>query len=137
MAVDIVEHRQDGGALVRHGELGHGGVVLGVNVQFVTRRDGTLDADYLLLPCPVCDAVSTHPVSGGSNPPATQHQFGRLWQMRAEELGIPPEKRGWNDIKMMVCERVWALDGDDRICYLLNSTGPNDYPVAAPGGPKP
>lgn len=136
MAIDIVEHRQDGGALVLHRELGHGGTVLGVAVTFVTRPDGTTDKNYLYLPCPVCGAVSCHPVSGGSNPPEVQKQFARLWQMRAQELGIPVAQRGWNDIKALVCAEVERLDGPNR-CFLWGTTGPNDPPDQAPSsGPS-
>lgn len=128
MAIEIITHRQDGGAVVEHREMGHGGIVLGVNVRFVTNPDGTTNADFLLMPCPICAAVSCHPISGGSSGFQNQMEFARLWQMRAQQLGIPPAQRGWASIKQMVCERVWALDGPERTCYILDAPPPTDIP---------
>ena len=131
MAVDIVTHRQDGGADVIHREMGHGGTVLGIDVVFATNPDGSTNADYLYLPCPVCGATSCHPIGGGSSPYQNQLEFARLYQMRAQELGIPPDQRGWNDIKALVCERVRLMDGDGR-CLIGDTTGPGD---TTPPGP--
>jgi hypothetical protein len=125
MAVEIVEHRQDGGATVVHREAGHGGVVLGVNVRFLVNPDGTTNADFITLPCPVCGATSVHPVGGGSAPFQNQMEFGRLYTIRAQELGIPPENRGWPDIVALVCSRVEAMDGPGR-CMIAHTTGPDD-----------
>jgi hypothetical protein len=101
MAVEIIEHRQDGGATVVHTEMNHGGTVLGVNVQFATNPDGSINADYLLMPCPVCDAASVHPIGGGRSP--GQSKFFDF-QMRAQ-VG-DTARSGLEHIKMLVCERV-------------------------------
>jgi hypothetical protein len=129
MAVEIVTHRQDGGAEVIHTEAGHGGIVLGIRVEFARNRDGSVDKNYLTMPCPVCGAVSTHPVGGGCQPVEVQMEFARLWQMRAQELGIPVEQRGWPQIVALVCEAVEAMDGPGR-CRIADTTGPDDIPGA-------
>jgi hypothetical protein len=130
VAVEIIEHRQDGGAEVIHTEMGHGGTVLGNRVQFVKNQDGSTNPDYLVMPCPVdgCGAVSTHPIGGGAQPFEVQKEFARLWQMRANELGIPPAQRGWSDIRDLVCAHVEAMDGPGR-CLIAHMENPNDGPA--------
>lgn len=127
MAVEIIEHRQDGGATVVHREMNHGGTVLGNQVTFVTSPSGAVDKNYIRMPCPMCSAVSVHPVGGGAQPYEVQLEFARLWTMRAQSLGIPPAERGWESIKALVCAEVEKMDGPGR-CLIADAPPPTDIP---------
>jgi len=54
---------------------GHTGSVDPTTIVHTTRMDGSEDHDFLVLTCPVCDSVSTHPVGGGAQPQSVQQMF--------------------------------------------------------------
>ena len=54
---------------------GHGGTIDPATVLHTTNIDGTENHNYLIIQCPVCDSVSTHPVGGGAQPASVQQMF--------------------------------------------------------------
>lgn len=54
-------------------------------IVHTTNMDGTENHNFLIVVCPVCDSVSTHPVGGGAQPPLVQELFVR----HAEANGCP------------------------------------------------
>jgi len=55
---------------------GHGGTVDPTTVKHTVGIDGvTEDHNFLVIQCPVCDSVSTHPVGGGAQPQSVQQMF--------------------------------------------------------------
>lgn len=53
----------------------HSGTLDPVSITHPLKIDGTLDHSFLLVTCPVCAAVSTHPVGGGAQPLLVQQLF--------------------------------------------------------------
>ena len=53
----------------------HSGTIDPASIVHTLKVDGTPDHNFLLLTCPVCQAVSTHPVGGGAQPPLVQQLF--------------------------------------------------------------
>jgi len=60
---------------VIHSEAGHGGTIDPATVNHVQNPDGTENHNFLIIQCPVCDSVSTHPVGGGAQPQSVQQMF--------------------------------------------------------------
>ncbi|MBO0884828.1 MAG: hypothetical protein J2P17_31755 [Mycobacterium sp.] len=60
---------------VTHDDAGHSGSIDPTTVQHPLRPDGTPDHNFALVVCPVCGAVSTHPVGGGAQPESVQRMF--------------------------------------------------------------
>jgi|SRR5215472_3975799 len=60
---------------VVHDDAGHTGTVDPATIAHTKNVDGTDNHDYLIVVCPVCDAVSTHPVGGGAQPQSVQQMF--------------------------------------------------------------
>jgi len=59
---------------VIHDELGHTGTIDPATIVHPKNMDGTTENhDFLIVTCPVCQAVSTHPV-GGMEPRPLQHR---------------------------------------------------------------
>jgi len=54
---------------------GHGGTIDPATVKHTVGIDGTEDHNFLVIQCPVCDSVSTHPVGGGAQPQSVQQMF--------------------------------------------------------------
>ena len=55
---------------------GHGGTIDPATVKHTTDPvTGAQNHNYLVIPCPVCDSVSTHPVGGGAQPQSVQQMF--------------------------------------------------------------
>jgi hypothetical protein len=129
MAVRPLDYFPNGDITVVHDEAGHGGTISLFDQQYQTRLDGTVDEDWIGLACPEpgCGAVSYHPVGGGCARGLVQKMFARSWMMRAEELNIPPDERGWSDIRDRVCAHADAMDGPGS-CRITLMTGPNDLP---------
>jgi hypothetical protein len=80
---------------ISHDDAGHGGSIDPATVQHPLRIDGTPDHNYALVTCPVCGAVSTHPVGGGAAPESVQQMF----VVMAQTNGCP-------------CGQVAATDAD-------------------------
>lgn len=51
---------------VIHDELGHTGTIDPATIVHPKNMDGAENHDFLIVTCPVCQAVSTHPVGGGA-----------------------------------------------------------------------
>ncbi|HYW86248.1 MAG TPA: hypothetical protein VFB50_00650 [Chloroflexota bacterium] len=61
---------------VLHDEGQHGGTIDPATVKHTVGIDGvTEDHNFLVIQCPVCDSVSTHPVGGGAQPQSVQQMF--------------------------------------------------------------
>ena len=114
MSVRPVSFDTSGGVVVLHDEAGHGGAVAFADIAFGRRGDGVVDPDWLVIVCPVCGAVSMHPIAGGSHPALVQKLFLRTVLRRAAALGIPVGQRTFAAIKARVKARVIAMDGPDR-----------------------
>jgi hypothetical protein len=56
---------------------GHGGTIDPATVVHTTSIDGSPNANFLSITCPVCGATSTHPVGGGAQPSQVQQMFAR------------------------------------------------------------
>lgn len=70
---------------VTHDEAGHSGTIDPASITHTQNIDGTENHHFLLVPCPVCGAVSTHPVGGGAQPALVQ----QLFVMHAQSDGCP------------------------------------------------
>jgi len=129
MAVRPVGFDPTGGISALHDELGHGGAVAFADVAFGRAGDGSLDADHLLLVCPVCGAVSAHPITGGCDPVRVQLLFWRTIRRRAAlgALNIPAGQRTSAAVKQRIHDRVAALEGEAR--WRLEALGGEDDPV--------
>jgi hypothetical protein len=53
----------------------HSGTVDPTTIRHTTNIDGTENHNFLMVVCPVCQAVSTHPVGGGAQPASVQQMF--------------------------------------------------------------
>ena len=78
----------DGSWTVTHDDApggAHSGSIQPADVDFAVGFDGNRDWRGARVTCPVCGAVSTHPVSGGAAPSPVQEMFVR----QARRLGCP------------------------------------------------
>jgi hypothetical protein len=66
------------GVAVQHDEAGHGGTVVWSLLANAIGTTGTAVATQLDVPCPVCGAVSRHPITGGIAGAIVQRLFA-LW----------------------------------------------------------
>lgn len=116
MAVRVVGYAADGGVDVLHEEMGHGGAVAFADVRFGRTPAGSVDLDYLVVPCPVagCGAVSVHPCSGGASPGRVQLLFLRTVRRRRAALGLPVAVGTFAGARAWLRARVAAQDGPDR-----------------------
>lgn len=122
MAIRPIAYDPTGGITVSHDELGHGGAVAFADVRFGRAPDGSVDADNLTVPCPVCAGVSCHPIGGGAAPGPVQKLFLRTILRRAALLGLSGTFAG---AKTRVRNRVALLEGLDRF-RLAAMTGEDD-----------
>ena len=53
----------------------HTGTVDPATIQHTTNMDGSANHNFLIVTCPVCGSVSTHPAGGGANAPSVQQMF--------------------------------------------------------------
>jgi hypothetical protein len=77
VSIYVSDFKAAGGWTVVHEEAAHQGTIQPTDVVFSKTPDGTPDFRMLLVTCPVCQAVSTHPVGGGAVPPQVQEMFLR------------------------------------------------------------
>lgn len=108
MAVRPIAFDPSGGITVSHDDLGHTGTVAFADVRFARNIDNSIHSLFLIITCPVCGAVSTHPVAGGCDAPRVQKLFLRTYLRRAALLGIPAT---FAAAKERVKARVTAMDG--------------------------
>lgn len=128
MSVRPVSFDPTGGVGVWDDERGHGGPVAFADVRFGRNADGSVNPDGVDITCPVCGAVSSHPIGGGCDAPRVQLLFARIWLRRAVLLGIPTGERTWAGIKLRVKARVEAMDGPRR-WRLENAATEDDVPT--------
>lgn len=112
-----------------HDDLNHGGDVAFVDVRFGRDIDGSVLVDCIELNCPVCGALSIHPISGGCAPGPVQKLFLRTIIRRAVPLGIPAGQRTLTALKLLVRNRIVTLDGAGRF-KLAAMTTEDDNPDA-------
>jgi hypothetical protein len=93
---------------VHHDEGDHSGSVPWADLRFAG------GVRFIEIDCPGCDAVSVHPIGGGSAPAPVQRLFARLLIRRATALGIPEAERTWEGIKPRLRALVEAMDGPGR-----------------------
>src|SRR5215469_9682552 len=53
----------------------HEGSIDPATIVHAKNLDGTDNHNFLIVVCPVCQAVSTHPVGGGAQPQSVQQMF--------------------------------------------------------------
>jgi hypothetical protein len=70
----------DGTWTVTHDEAGHTGAIQPTDVVHVQNIDGSDNHNFAVVVCPVCGAVSTHPVGGGAQPQSVQQMFVNMCQ---------------------------------------------------------
>lgn len=126
MSVRPIAFAADGGITVLHDDLGHTGAVAFADMRFGRGPDGAVDPDFLVIACPVCGAVSVHPIGGGCDPVRVQLLFARIYSRRRAALGIPTGAT-WQQIKDRVRTRVEAMDGPRR-WRLDNATTEDTIP---------
>ena len=73
--------------LVVHDELGHTGSIQPTDVTYTTNLDGSANHNFASVTCPVCGAVSTHPVGGGAQPESVQQMFVTMCQTNSCPCG--------------------------------------------------
>ena len=60
---------------VVHDEMGHTGTIDPASIVHTRNMDNSENHNFLVVTCPVCQAVSTHPVGGGAQPLSVQQMF--------------------------------------------------------------
>lgn len=110
-----------------HEELSHGGVVAFAAVRFGRDEAGGVNVDVLEVACPVCGALSVHPVGGGADPARIQLLFLRTIRRRRAILGLPVAVGTLAGAKAFVRNRVEAQDGPTR--WRLEALVSEDDPV--------
>jgi hypothetical protein len=66
---------------VYHDDLDHTGDVSPTQITYILNPDGSHNHNFINVSCTQCNAVSTHPVGGGAQPPLVQEMFVRIAQM--------------------------------------------------------
>jgi len=127
MAVRPTAFDPTGGVSVSHDDLGHTGAVAFAGVRFGRDADGSVNPLLIEIACPVCGALSVHPIGGGCDAARIQLLFARTYLRRAVALGIPVGERTWPGIKARVKARVAALEGAER-WRLENAATEDDVP---------
>jgi hypothetical protein len=107
MAVRPINVLTNGDVEVWHDEANHGGVVDDKDCSFVVSEDGSIDWRYFILPCPLCDSVSIHPVGGGCDPKNVQKLF-------IKKLKVKKPKTKMKNAVDEVRNAVEAMDGPER-----------------------
>lgn len=72
MSVRPMAFSPDGTVSIWHDEGGHGGSVNLADLAFGAAIGAPDDERCIVLPCPGCGSVSSHPVGGGASPHAVQ-----------------------------------------------------------------
>jgi hypothetical protein len=98
---------------VVHDELGHGGTIDPVSIVYTTDPDGGQNHNFLVITCPVCQSVSTHPVGGGAQPLSVQEMFVRKIDANGCVCGQVPARNSQAALDH-VHDLVTAMDGTDR-----------------------
>lgn len=84
----------------------HQGTIDPASIVHTQNMDGSENHNYLAVTCPVCQAVSTHPVGGGAQPALVQ----QLFVNKAQTDGCPcgqvhaddPDALGESHIRLLV-----------------------------------
>jgi hypothetical protein len=101
--------------VVTHDDLGHSGSIQPTDVVYTTNIDGSTNHNFASVTCPVCGAVSTHPVGGGAQPPLVQQMFVTMCQTGGCPCG------------QVVADDADAL-GESHVRLLVNRMdGPGRY----------
>lgn len=122
MAIRPLTISADGNVEVYHDEMGHGGVVRLADLAHAPDGMGGVDPRFLLLPCPVCGAVTLHPASGGGAPEQVQRLFAAKFRRHgipqrpgADGRARPPKAvRSWKEAKDELKALVEGQDGPGR-----------------------
>ena len=93
---------------------GHGGTIDPATVKHTTNPDGSENHNFLIIACPMCDSVSTHPVGGGAQPQSVQQMFVNKCQATGcpcgQILDTDPDALGESHVHLQ-CAR---MDGPER-----------------------
>jgi len=99
---------------VLHDEAGHGGTVDPATVLHTKNIDGTENHNYLVIACPVCDSMSTHPVGGGAQAVSVQQMFVNKVDAEGcpcgQVLSADPTSLGESHVRL----QVNRMDGPGR-----------------------
>lgn len=99
---------------VIHDEAGHTGTIDPATIKHTLNMDSSENHNFLIVTCPVCQAVSTHPVGGGAQPELVQ----QLFVHKATTIGCPcgqvlatdPDSLGESHVRL----NVNRMDGPGR-----------------------
>ena len=84
----------------------HEGTVDPATVVHTTNLDGSENHDFLVITCPVCQSVSTHPVGGGAQPLSVQQMFVTKCQSEGCPCGqieaTDPDGLGESHVRLQV-----------------------------------
>ncbi|MBO0883573.1 MAG: hypothetical protein J2P17_25215 [Mycobacterium sp.] len=95
----------------------HTGTIDPATISHPLNPEGSENHNFLLVTCPVCGAVSTHPVGGGAQPQSVQQMFVTLCQTNGCPCGqVAPDDAdaiGESHVRL----QVNRMDGPGR--YVL------------------
>jgi len=128
MAVLPIRITATGTVEVSHDD--HGGSLPLSSLTFAKRIDGSDDPRFVVVPCPGCPAVSTHPISGGAAPEHVQRLFMRLALARRAAFGATANA-GRAAVKRRVRLLVGAMDGAERWKLGADDDDEGDAPLDA------
>lgn len=93
----------------------HQGTIDPASIAHTTNMDGSENHLFLLVTCPVCQSVSTHPVGGGAQPALVQELFTR--KMVSDGCPCPaklPKGRAFGLAKGHAKQHAEQMDGVGR-----------------------
>jgi hypothetical protein len=99
---------------VQHDEAGHGGTIDPATVVYTTDPGGGSNHNFLVITCPMCDSVSTHPVGGGAQPPLVQEMFVRKVNANGCVCPMGKDVQPASTAVTHIKELVTAMDGPER-----------------------
>lgn len=92
----------------------HTGTIAPADVTHPKNMDGSENHLMLVVECPVCQSVSTHPVGGGAQPPLVQEMFTRKVQSEGCPCGSVDAGRDDDVPEAHVRLQVSRMDGPQR-----------------------
>lgn len=114
MSVYISEFTSPTEWTVTHDDAGHTGTLDPSTITYVTNIDGSHNHSFLSVTCPVCQAVSTHPVGGGAQPVQVQQMFVNKVTVDGcpceQVLSEDPDALGTSHVRLLVNR----MDGPGR-----------------------
>jgi len=113
----------DGSWTVTHDDApggAHSGSIQPTDVSFAPAIAGGTEWRTVLITCPVCGAVSAHPVGGGAVPPSVQEMFVRAGRRLGCPCGSLPANRPFGLVISHMKTHVQQTDGPSRWQAIAN-----------------